>query len=72
MKKTIAYISQEKIELILDGANPNGNLFADPDRCFEAEKSSVCQAVAIVKLSDLENIIHKLKTIEGIAKAATK
>lgn len=66
MKKAIVYADSDNVNRILDGANPNYLLFADAETCFDSGAEEA-QAMAIVKLCDLERLEHKLKTINGIS-----
>ena len=68
MKRAIVYAAVREVEKILDGMNPNVCLFADVEDCHNKKMSDECQALAIVKLCDLESLEHKIKVIHGVLK----
>lgn len=69
MRKAQFYIDTRMVEQVMGGANPNGHFYKSAEALFTnipAAKS--CQAMVIIKSCELEALLHKLKTINGISR----
>jgi len=59
MKTITIHINAAIISDILDGRNPNGEMFADADSCIE-NGAEVSQEMILIKRGDFRKLFYKL------------